>query len=144
MNEDSAAEMVAVNSEAEPIVVLNSDCQYVGANQKALDLHRRERDELLGLSGDDVLADSTVECGRDFQRVLDGSTIRRTNEIRRGDGTRATLENVLEHVELHGDDFVEVHIKDTIESEENTSLSRHSREIMNRRSMTSTERNWNR
>lgn len=104
-------------SEQEAVVVLNQNCEYVQVTDSALDIYRRERDELLDLTAEDVLVDVQIDSGVAVAQVMNGAVLRRENEIIRGDGTTAVLTSIFNRVEIDGEYHLQVTIEDVEESE---------------------------
>lgn len=101
--------------EQEAVAVLNQDCEYIQVTDAALDIYRRERGELIGMTADEVLADVQLDCGITVARVMNGAIVRRENEIIRGDGTTAFLASIFSRVEIDGEYHLQVEIEEVRE-----------------------------
>lgn len=121
MTETPQVETVSINSNEEPICVLNSDCNHVGANKKVTDLYQMERSELLGTNSKELAVEVTMKAGQNFQKVLNGETMTVNYKLYRGDGKVIELITQLEPLELYGDKYVQATHKDweLIENTEN-------------------------
>jgi PAS domain S-box-containing protein len=112
-------EAVPVPEQENPAVLLNADGEYVGANEKALDCHRYELDELLELSSCDVLVEDQVKAGAALGKVMRGEEVEIELHIQRGDGSSYIADALGHRVEVDGEPYCEVITRDITEYENN-------------------------
>lgn len=99
------------------VALFNSNGDFVEVNSVGAEVHRRSKDELLGMAVLDLLSDPRPEHGQILEKALNGELETATMEIIRGDGTVALMKSEVELVEIDGEPHLrsEFEVVETVE-----------------------------
>jgi PAS domain S-box-containing protein len=105
------SEISEIVAGAKPIVLINSNGEFAGANELGVEVHGYDRNDLMSMDITDTLRNPSVGHGKEFQQKLNGDLHETEDEIVRPDGTVVRIQVTSEPVEING----ETHLKATTE-----------------------------
>jgi PAS domain S-box-containing protein len=101
-----------LENESQPVVVINSDSEYVACNTASLEMMDQEKDKLIGSTLSDCLARDKVKSGIILERVLNGETVEMESYVSRKDGSVILCQAVGEKILLGDNPFALVTVTD--------------------------------
>jgi len=110
---------IEVKKNDKPTIILNSNGEYVGANQKGLECHGYDRDEFIGLNCNNTVGQEKIEAGIFLERIINGKYVETDLHIIRKDGSSYTAEVVGIPIEVDGEKYAKVVIHNTEEKPKN-------------------------
>lgn len=96
-------------AQTEPVSVVNKTGEFVAVTEKCAEIHRYEVKEMEGLDVLSILANPSLQHGKEFHNVFNGDCEPRTYNLVLGDGNTTTVEVTPEPVEIDRTDYVKCH-----------------------------------